>query len=118
LKFTRKVYKDCQLSFDGNRYVVPHECVGRQVLLRVKDGCLRIFDNERLIAVYRIPEGKGQTMSDPRFYQRLRDDRAQALRKYRMPSGKARASTRGLLLKDINVEVMRRSLAVYAEVAL
>lgn len=117
LVFTRKVYKDCQLSFDGNRYVVPHECVGRRVTLRAQDGRLRIFDNERLVAVYRIPQGKGHTLADPRFYRRLTNDREQLLRKYRWIPGKAKA-TRGLLGSELNVQVMHRPLICYAEAAL
>jgi len=117
LRYERKVYKDCQIAFDGNRYVVPHELVGKKVILRVKDRLIRIFDDERLITAYRIPEEKGRTLAHPQFYQRLKADREQNARKYRKPSGKAKA-TRGLLRSDLNVDVMKRSLAIYEEAAL
>jgi transposase len=113
-KAFRKVHKDCQLSFDGNRYVVPHECVGKNVLLRIRDSVIRIFDDDRMIAVYRIPEGKGKTLAHPRFYQRLRRDQEQLRKKYRKPWGKAKA-TRGLLKNGLRVEVMKRALSVYDE---
>ena len=58
-KVTRKVYKDCQISFDGNRYVVPHTLAGRAVLLKIKNGMLRVYDDDKLCAVYQISEGKG-----------------------------------------------------------
>ena len=110
------MYKDCQISFDGNRYVVPHEHVGQKVLLRIRDGLLRVFSDDRMIAVYRIPPGKGQTLADPRFYERLKADQQQLGRKYRQPFGKAKA-TRGLLKDGLQVEVMQRSLTVYDEEA-
>jgi len=111
-KVYRKVYKDCQISFDGNRYVVPHEYVGQKVLLRIRDGLLRVFGDEQMIAVYRIPPGKGQTSADPRFYERLKADKEQLNRKYRLPFGKAKA-TRGLLKHGLQVEVMARPLSDY-----
>lgn len=116
-KVTRKVYKDCQVSFGGNRYVVPHRYVGRTVLLKVKNGIVRIFHDEELLAVYRIPEGKGQLVANPRFYAALRADREQTRRKYRAPKGKARA-TRGLLRHGlIHETVQRRPLSDYDELA-
>lgn len=113
-KVCRKVFKDCQIAFDGNRYVVPHEAVGRKVLLRVLNGVLRVFDDDRMLTAYRIPDGKGQTLAHPQFYERLRADREQVQRKYRKPAGKAKA-TRGLLRHGLQVEVMARSLSVYEQ---
>jgi len=112
-KVTRKVYRDCQVTFAGNRYVVPHALVGRVVLLKIKTGLLRVYDDETLYAEYPIPEGKGQLMAHPRFYEALRADQEQRSRKYRLPSGKAKA-TRGLLKHGLLHEsVQRRPLSVY-----
>ena len=116
-KVIRKVYKDCQVSFGGNRYVVPHRYVGRAVLLKVKEGIVRIFHDEELLAVYRIPEGKGQLVANPRFYAALRADGEQMRRKYRAPKGKGKA-TRGLLKHGfIHETVQRRPLREYDELA-
>jgi hypothetical protein len=71
-KAYRKVYKDCQLSFGANNYVVPHKHVGAKVLIRVRDGIMRIFNDDQMIAVYKIPIGKGLTVANPKFYQRLK----------------------------------------------
>ena len=114
-KARRKVQKDCQLSFDANRYVIPHEHVGRKVLLKVKDGIMRIFDNDQMIAVYNIPSGKGQVIANPKFYQRLLQDKDQLHRKYRKPYGKAKA-TRGLVKQGMQYEVMRRDLSIYDDI--
>lgn len=111
-KVLRKVYKDCQIAFDGNRYVVPHEYVGKNLLLKIRDGILRVFDDDRFVTAYRIPVGKGQTLAHPRFYQRLRADQEQLRRKYRKPFGKVKA-TRGLLKHGLQVEVMTRPLSDY-----
>lgn len=112
-KIWRPVGKDCQISFRGNRYVVAHECVGHKVLLKVKDGVIRIFKDDQLVVVYQIPAGKGTTVEDPRFYARLKADREQNQRKYhRLLPGKAKA-TRGLLADNFQHQVMVRSLTVY-----
>ncbi|MDY6974421.1 MAG: hypothetical protein SV775_19230, partial [Thermodesulfobacteriota bacterium] len=39
----RKVHKDCTVRFESNSYVVPHTLVGKEIILRVKDGMMRIF---------------------------------------------------------------------------
>lgn len=112
-KVFRKVYKDCQVSFGGNRYVVPHTLVRRSVLLKVKNGILRVYDDDTLAAEYRIPEVKGQLLSHPRFYEALKQDREQLKRKYAAPTGKAKA-TRGLVKHGLLHEtVQRRPLADY-----
>ncbi len=113
-KARRKVYKDCQLSFGANRYVIPHKSVGKKVLLKIRDSVMRIFDDDQMIAVYKIPPGKGQVISNPKFYQRLKQDKEQLRRKYRKPYGKAKA-TRGLVKHGMQYEVMKRNLSMYDE---
>jgi len=54
----RKVCKDCTIRFEGNSYVVPHTLVGKDLVLRVKDKIMRIFEDDRLIVTYEIPEPK------------------------------------------------------------
>jgi transposase len=112
-KVPRKVYKDCQVSFGSNRYVVPHTLAGKAVLLKIKHGLLRVYDDETLAAEYMIPEGKGRLLSHPEFYEALKKDQEQIRRKYRVPAGKARA-TRGLLTHGLLHEtVQQRPLAIY-----
>jgi len=112
-KYIRKVHKDCQLSFNGNRYVVPHEYAGKTVLLKVIDGNIRIFFNDKLIATYPIPEDKGQMIGHPEFYQRLKEDKDQLRRKYRKPFLKKARATRGLIREKLKIEVERRPLSSY-----
>jgi transposase len=112
-KHIRKVHKDCQLSFNGNRYVVPHEYAGKTVLLKNSDGLLRIFYDDQLIATYQITKDKGQTFGHPQFYQRLKEDRDQLRRKYRKPFLKKARATRGLVKEKLTVEVVKRPLSSY-----
>lgn len=78
----RKVRKDCVVVFEGNRFVVSHTLVGKDVLLRAKDSSLRIYSGDTLLVTYTLPSGKGNLVSDPRFYRALREDAKMAARKY------------------------------------
>lgn len=112
-KQIRKVQKDCQLSFNGNRYVVPHEYAGKTVLLKFIDDNLRIFYDDKLITSYQIPQDKGRMLGHPEFYERLRQDKDQLRRKYRRPFFKKARATRGLVKEKLRIEVARRPLSSY-----
>lgn len=116
-KVTRKVYKDCQVCFGLNRYVVPHKYVGKKVVLKVKEGILKIYHDDELLTVYRIPEGKGKIVAHPWFYAALKADREQLRRKYHQSRGKGKA-TRGLIKHGIRFEmVQKRDLGEYESLA-
>jgi len=78
----REVRKDCTIAALGNRYVVEHTLVGKRIVVRVRHEELRVFDDERLVVTYAIPEGKGHLVQDPRFYAVLRADRELQARKF------------------------------------
>jgi transposase len=82
LKIYRQVRKDCTVVYNGNYYVLPHRTVGKQVLLKVKDGMLGAFLDDKLLISYHIPDGKGHFVEDKRFYQELKEDITQIRRKY------------------------------------
>jgi len=91
----RKVFKDCTVRFECNRYVVAHTLVGKNLLLRVKERDMRIFDNDVLVVRYQIPEGKGHLVQDKKFYEALRADKEMNKRKYgngRRIKGRAKAT--------------------------
>jgi Mu transposase, C-terminal domain/Integrase core domain len=112
-KVFRPVYRDCQISFGGNRYVVPHTLVGKHVLLKIKNGTMRIYNDDQLVTEYLIPEVKGQLLAHPEFYEALKKDKEQRGRKYRGNPGKGKA-TRGLVKNGLTFEtVQRRPLSVY-----
>jgi transposase len=94
LRLTRQVRKDCTISVDGNRYIVPHTLVGRDLTIRLKDGHLRIFDGDRLVEEYDAPDGKGHLVGlDRGHYEALRADRKMQARKFGQgrPKHKGRA---------------------------
>jgi transposase len=115
----RNVQKDCTVRFESNSYVVPHPLVGKKIILRVKDGVMRIFADDALIVTYEIPEGKGHLVQDRRFYEALKKDNAMNRRKYRHARRlKGRAKQTISPLKppyDIDVEI--RPLAIYDHAA-
>jgi len=114
LKVFRKVYKDCQVSYEANRYLLPHHVVGKQVLLKVKNGTIRFFDDDRLLVSYAQAEGKHELVGNPLFYVALKADREQNRRKYGRFKGKA---TRGLSIGSLFPQVMYRPLADYERLA-
>ena len=114
LKVFRKVYKDCLVSFDTNRYQLPHTAVGKRVLLKDKDGAIRFFDDDRMLASYSQVQGRHQLVENPLFTELLRADRKQQRRKY----GRFKAqATRGLSIGSLFPQVMYRSLADYERLA-
>ncbi len=106
LKFFRKVYKDCLISFAGNHFYVAPHVVGKKVLLKVKSGIIRIYHDADLLATYQIPEGNGQTLGIPPRPSRT----PQQMPRYGRDKGKA---TRGLVTHTLYPEVYRRPLAEY-----
>jgi transposase len=104
----RKVHKDCTVRFESNSYVVPHTLVGQHLILRVKDGIMRICHDDSLIVVYDISYGKGNLIQDPKFYEALRNDREMNMRKYGKAGhmkGRARTISPLTPLYPMDVEV-------------
>jgi len=114
LKVFRKVYQDCQVSYEGSRYVLPHQVVGKKVLLKIKEGTLRFFEDDRLLCTYQQSQQSHQLVSNPLFYEQLQRDREQLGRKYGRCKGKA---TRGLSTGSLFPQVMVRPLAEYERLA-
>ncbi len=110
VRVVRKVYRDCQVSYNGNRYVVPHHVVGKKILLKIKAGTIRFYDDQDLLVTYQEPQEKGATLGQPGLYERLLQDIAQRRRKYQRGKGKA---TRGLTTGSLFPQVAYRPLADY-----
>jgi transposase len=83
-RLTRQVRKDCTISVDGNRYVLPHTLVYTTVTVRVKDKHMRIFGPDGvLVEEYDMPEGKGHLVGQDRgYYEALRADKELQARKF------------------------------------
>ena len=114
IKVFRKVYKDCQVAYNTNRYIVPHHVVGKRILLKIKDGTIRFFHDDELLATYQEPDGKHQLVGNRLFYEQLKREQAQRRRKYGRHKG---AATRGLTNESLFPQVMYRPLADYERLA-
>ena len=115
----RTVHKDCTVRFEGNSYVVPRTLVGKKIILRVKDGMMRIFSDDLLVVIYEIPEGKGHLVQDKRFYEALRKDHEMNRRKYhhaRRHKGRAK-HTISPLKPPYDMDVAIRPIAIYDHAA-
>jgi transposase len=115
----RKVHKDCTVRFESNSYVVPHTLVGKKIILRVKDGIMRIFSDDALVVTYDIPEGKGHLVQDKRFYEALKKDHEMNRRKYshvRRLKGRA-THTISPLKPPYDMDVEIRPIAIYDHAA-
>ena len=114
MKLWRPVYRECQLSYNGNRYLVPHHVVGKKVMLKIKGKVIRIYHDHDLLATYQEPEEKHAVIGDPAIYRVLARDKEQMQRKYGRQKGRA---TRGLTTSTLYPEVAIRSLEEYERLA-
>jgi len=115
VKVYRKVYKDCQVSYNANRYLVPHHVVGKTVLLKVKNGIIRFYHDHDFLISYQEPGTRHNLVGSRLFYEHLRQDKEQMGRKYGRHKGKA---TRGLVTGSLFPQVEHRSLAEYDRFAM
>ena len=60
------------VSFDSNRYSIPHDRVGRSLLLAVDPQKVRVFDQKELVAEHLRCWDKGQVIEDPEHHEELR----------------------------------------------
>ncbi len=116
-KYIRKVQKDCLISFGGNWYIMSHKCVGKKLVVRVKDGFLRAYDDAELITEWPLGKGRGEILGDRRFYDELRNDQEQLRRKYRKPAGKGKATIGLRKFDNYNVDVQVRDMSAYENIA-
>ena len=111
IKVYRKVYKDCQISYNNaNRYLIPHQFVGKKVLLKIKNGKIRIYHDQDLLVSYQESAGKHQLIGNRLFHEQLKRDKQQQKRKYGRNKGKA---TRGLVTGSLFPQVAHRPLSEY-----
>jgi transposase len=116
LKLYRKVYKDCLISYRTNRYQVPPEAIGKRVLLKIKDGTLRIYDDDRLLITHTECPERGRMITDPAVIAQILRQRLQ--RPQTPPYGRRKAkATRGLSSGSLFPQVLYRPLAVYEQLA-
>ena len=115
IKLYRKVYKDCMISYNASLYQVPPDVVGKRILLKVKDGIIRFYDDDRLLATYQEASQKGTWTTDPAITGQILQYRQEQRQR---PYGRIKAkATRGLVNGSLFPQVLYRPLSVYEQFA-
>jgi transposase len=69
----RKVYNDCLMSFEGNKYSVPNKYAFKHVWIKKHLGDRLLIYSQKgfLIAKHAIPQGKKHIITNPEHYKSL-----------------------------------------------
>lgn len=112
---TRRVLREALIAYEGNRYSVPAEHVGRTVTVKEDfDGTLHMYADTEEVAAHTRLRGRGQVSIVPEHHAPL----WKAVQKLGAKSRRAAvvpASPSVSLWRPPLVSVERRALAVYAE---
>ena len=113
IKEYRKVYKDCSISYNASRYQVPPEVIGKKILLKIKDGTIRFYDDDRLLVTHQEAEERGSWVTNADIADLIHNQRR---KKPKYGRRKARA-TRGLVNASLFPQVLYRPLSVYEQIS-
>jgi transposase len=105
LKETRKVSKDCYISFLGNKYSVPYKFAGRIAELRIFEGKLEIYVDYDKICEHEILPGNCRVSRKKEHFQGL-------LSEILKENSKCKKDSQ-IPLKFSGPEVEKRSLDIY-----
>lgn len=114
IKEYRKVYRDCSISYGASRYQVPMDMIGKKVLLKIKDGTIRFYDDDRLLVSHPQARQKGSWITDPDITAQIRDQHRRCKRKYTHHKAQA---TRGLVDTSLFPQVLYRPLSIYDQIS-
>lgn len=111
LKVYRKVYKDCMISYNTSRYQVPPDVIGKKILLKIKDGTIRFYDDDRLLVACSEADQKGSWITHPAIIDQIH---AQRQERNKTPYARAKGkATRGLVNASLFPQVLYRPLSIY-----
>lgn len=68
----RKVYHDCHIYVNHNYYSTPFEYVGKEVEISLNHGMLRIYYNNREIAIHSEKKGRGNFSTNKSHYPKYK----------------------------------------------
>jgi hypothetical protein len=78
------------ISYNASHYQVPPSVIGKKVLLKIKDGMIRFYDDDRLLATYDLSDQKGAYKTDIFITEQIRQLRQKQPRPfYHRVKGKA-----------------------------
>lgn len=72
---TRKIQKDCLLSFNGNKYSVPAEYAKKEVTVSTNNNILKIYYQSKLIDTHKIVTGRNQMSLKEEHYKNINYDK-------------------------------------------
>jgi len=104
-KETRKVSKDCYISFLGNKYSVPYRFAGRIVELQIFEEKFEVYVDYEKICEHEVLPGNCRVIRKKEHFQGL-------LSEVLKENSKSKKSSQILLISS-SPEVEKRSLAVY-----
>lgn len=116
IKEYRKVYKDCSISYGASRYQVPPDVIGKKILLKIKNGMIRFYDDDRMLVTYAQAKEKGSWQTHADITAQIQNQRRQQTKKQKCGRWKARA-TRGLVTATLFPQVLYRPLSVYDQIS-
>lgn len=70
-KETRKISRDCYISYLGNRYSVPYKYAGRTAKLRIDDHSFKIYVQGTFTCEHEIRNGSHQTIREKQHFEGL-----------------------------------------------
>ena len=77
----RKVYRDCHVYLDYNYYSVPYEYVGKEVEVKKEKELVRIYYQNKEIALHPRATGKGKFTTTPSHYPKYKNTTSTEYRK-------------------------------------
>ncbi|PAV12819.1 integrase, partial [Methanosarcina spelaei] len=104
-KETRKVSRDCYISFLGNKYSVPYRFAGRTAELQIFEGKFEVYVDYEKVCEHEILPGNCRVARKKEHFQGLLSEILKENSKYRKDSQ--------IPLKFSGPEVEKRSLDVY-----
>ena len=89
--------------------------IGKKILLKIKDGIIRFYDDDRLLVTHNEAEEKGSWITDADITAQIHNQRRQK-KKPKYGRRKAKA-TRGLVNPSLFPQVLYRPLSVYEQIS-
>jgi hypothetical protein len=95
---------------------VTPEVVGKKILLKIKDGIIRFYDDDRLLVTYEEAREKGSWVTNDAITAQIYNQRLERTNQRKYGRCKAKA-TRGLVNASLFPQVHYRPLSGYEQIA-
>lgn len=111
----------CRVYCDGNQYSVPSRYAGLAVSLKITTDTVFIHHDGKLIATHIRSYGKGTTVSDPRHYRLMLDERRTAAKQNLKSDFLALGRDAATMLRELearfeNLETHMKKIMLLAEI--